>query len=477
LSIRSQQDRFQKWCESNDVTVVGVVSDHDLRGNNAERPGLDELRRRIVDDRVDTLWLLSLSRLARDIVLHFSLIREFQKLGITRIHSETEGEIADEFFHGILALMHQKSRVEMSAHLRGAFARRARDGGFPTGMTPVGYQRPHSITIHRANGTSYERRTGQPVVDPDGAAFVRSLYDRYLSGDSLTTIAHDLRAQGPGVRGGTWVPRTVQQMLKSPIYVGDIAYQGDVVAHNNDWQIVDRDTWNRVQERLASRVVVHGDKREPHPFEGLIEHECGMRMYWQPDSRGGGSFICRGQFEQTCELPRRVIGGSLLVNAIRAALVQDLGQRRTPVSAHQRAVEASGGRDAVKHRAQLDKRHHDAQARWDRSYERFAAGKLPPGLMDDEDARLAAELESIARDREAAPATPDMASLERTAAMLDTVAEHIAAATPAELAGLLRDLGTVTVSDAGVRVVYAPHVRHLIDGAVVPVPLWGKGLR
>lgn len=477
LSIRSQELRFHQWCASNNAIPVAVVSDHDVRGTVADRPGLADLRRAVIEHRPTVLWVISLSRLARDIVIHFSIIRDLQTLGVTRIVSETEGEVTDEFFHGIMALMHSKARKEMSAHLKGAFARRARDGGFPTGPTPLGFARPHRITITRANGTRYERATGEPVIDEPSAELVRDLFHRAAAGESLTAITASLRNAGPGTRGGQWRATTLRRLLTSPIYAGDIAHHGDVVAHDERWAIIDRATWNAVQQRIASNVVVRNTDREHHALEGLVRHDCGQRMYFQPDKRGGSSFICRGQWEGSCTGERRIIGARLLMAAVRTALTADLGNRAMPATALRMAQDASGGPLAVKRHRALDKRATDAQNRWQRAYERFVAGKIDSALMDTEDATLAATMASVDQDRATIPAPPDPDAIERTAAMLTTVAESMGAASDDRLAQLVRTLGGIVVSAAGVRIDYLPAFAPHLTPSTVPVPRWGKGVR
>lgn len=271
LSIRSQQERAQAYASSVGGTIVRVVTDHDLRGWDADRPGVRELIEAARSERADVVWLFSLARLARDLILQLMICRDLEKAGAGRIVTELEGGIDDPFIRGLYGLMNEKATRETSAHLRASFARRARDGGFPTGRTPMGYTRPHRITIQRANGTSYERQTGEPIIDPEQAAFVRSLYDRFDAGESLHSIASDLAAQGPGPRGGTWERSSVRALLSAPIYAGDIAHKGVVVAHNDAWAIVPRDQWDRVQAKLSRLTVVRRGELDSW-IEGLVVH-------------------------------------------------------------------------------------------------------------------------------------------------------------------------------------------------------------
>lgn len=535
LSLRSQEDRGRQWAADNNAVVLGVVTDHDLRGHDPARPGI----RQLLDDaerlRADAVWVLSLSRFARDHILQELVWRDLQARGVTRLISDIESGTDDPFIRGIYGLLHAKSKVEMSAHLRGAFARRARDGGFPTGPTPTGYVRPYRITVTRANGTSYERQTGEPVIEPEGAAFIRQLFDRFDQGESLHAITDDLARAGPGVRGGNWVPRTVKRMLQSPIYVGDILSGGHVVAHNDAWQIVDRAVWDRVQARFTRRepVVKRGTE---HWLEGLVEHACGRRMYFQPDRRGKaataglepalpsskpgdlplidmaveglpvscirrppiraigkagtapisgteqsipGTYGCRTSWEPLrCAVPRRMIGATLLDTAVRDCLHADLDHLLTPVEAATMAQERFGGNEWRRRRARIETAHTDAHTRWKRNHERFSAGKLPPDVMDAEDARLA-EAETTYRDALAAlPAPPDPDAIAREYAALTAYRDVLDVMTPDELRTLVTLLGTVIVGPSGVALNYRPAIAELIPAPCVRVvPRNGKGMR
>lgn len=457
LSIRAQETRFSQWCASSGVTAVGVVSDHDIRGNVADRPGLHELRRRIVEDRVNTVWVISLSRLARDIIIHFSLIRELQTLGITRIYSDTEGEIADEFFHGILALMHAKSKTEQSAHLRGTFARRAKDGGFPVGATPLGYRRPQTIVATRGNGTTYERQTGRPAIDEEGAAIIRRIYASWTAGASAIAIANALdEDRVPTPRGGVWGERYMTKILRNPIYAGDIAHHGVVVAHNDDWQIVERATWDKAQRRFTHLVTVRNGP--DHWLEGLVRHACGQRMYFAPRSNGLGGYQCltaRRVRSVHCGIARPSIAISLIDPAVRHALALDLAGVTPAPEALRIAQDLAGGSKASTARAMLDRRLAAAEARWLRNHERFSDGKLPPTVMDQEDVRLELERSAIAQEIAVLPQAPNPVEIGRVSRVLESLAETIPTMSDAELRLALLDLGHVEVGPDGVTMRYS----------------------
>lgn len=457
LSIRSQEDNGRKWAASRGGAVVGVITDHDLRGADPNRPGIQELIAAVTRERANTLWMLALSRLARDVIYQLMLCRDLEKAGIVTMYSEVEGSLDNHFMRTIYGAMNEQSTHQQKVHLKAAFARRARDGGFPTGPTPIGYTRPHRITVHRANGTSYERATGEPAIDPDGAAFVRDLFARFDAGESLHAIAGDLARAGPGVRGGQWVPSTVKKMLRNAIFVGDITHGGHVVAHNDAWQIVDRDLWERVQARLDRGPVIIRHGVADHWLEGLVWHGCGQRMYYQVDRRDNrGAFGCRTCWEPIrCDVTPRMMSAAKLAAAVVAQLINDVATRPPLERALQMAQERAGGMDAVRRRAAIERARADATARWRRNHERFSAGKLPPAVMDAEDVRLADAERAYAVALASLPIPPDPAAFRAAYARMTQVAQRIADAPDDRKRVLLESIGHVRVGgDDPVGIVY-----------------------
>lgn len=484
LSIRSQEDRGRQWVSMIGGTVVAVVRDHDLRGADPNRPGIRELLDTVKAQRVDALWVFALSRLVRDLMLQLMICRDLDK-SVPWIHSDIEGDINDPFIRGIYGLMNEQATRQQSAHSRAAMERRARDGNFPTGPTPMGFVRPYRIHITRANGTSYERETGEPSIDETTAPRVRELFRRFADGESLHILTDELAREGSGPRGGQWTRRTLKRVLQSPIYAGDIVHKGVVVAHNAKWAIVDRQTWDRVQARMGRSVVIRRDVRDSW-LEGIILHSCGKRMYYQRytgKSEGhGGMFCCRSQHEPAvnrCQDDRRIMGASLAEQAVVTALIADLTRRRSSDDAMAFARELAGGMDAAKRRDRIEKELSDARARWQRMFDRFGDGKVSADDMDREDERWAEAQTRYDRSLGTLPSPPNAAAIEALSVHLEAIAALVPQYTGNEIRSLLDDLSaSVTVSDDGVRITYGidPH-QHVIRSGLVRVPKWGKGVR
>lgn len=169
---------------------------------------------------------------------------------------------------------------------------------------------------------SYRRGSdGKPEIDPEQAVTVKRIYERFLAGDSLATIASDLNADGiPTPSGvGQWQRGTIESILTNEKYKGDAVlnktYIRDCLSkkvminngerpkyyvENNHPAIIDSGTFGRVQEEMARRsgkrkVKQVGTKTEQGRYsskyaltELLICGECGTpyrRCTWAANGK------------------------------------------------------------------------------------------------------------------------------------------------------------------------------------------------
>ena len=115
---------------------------------------------------------------------------------------------------------------------------------------------------------------GKPEIVPEEAETVKLIFNMYLDGYTLLNIADTLMAQGRRTATGKniWSKGEVQRILKNEKYVGDALLQktftSDCITHkvvknhgerpmylvtDHHEPIIDRDTYNRVQQELARR--------------------------------------------------------------------------------------------------------------------------------------------------------------------------------------------------------------------------------
>lgn len=173
------------------------------------------------------------------------------------IHSIQPGS---EFYITIYGSIAQSESENISANVRWGKAQSAKEGNVP-------FQYKRFLGYRRGSD-------GKPEIDPEQAVVVKRIYERFLAGDSLATIANDLNADGiPTPSGnGQWQRGTIASILTNEKYKGDAilnkTYIRDCLSkkvminngerpkyyvENNHPAIIDSATFGRVQEEMARR--------------------------------------------------------------------------------------------------------------------------------------------------------------------------------------------------------------------------------
>ena len=474
LSLDSQETRYLTWCHDHGAGPLGMIRDHDLSGEDPERPGIAELLARAESQKADAVWVFTLRRFSRDFVYQEITWRFLKKRGVRFLISELDPHTDDDFTRGIYGLMGQKQLTEQRAHVRAAFHQRAMRGQHH-GPAPFGYRRADTIIEVRRDGSTHERNTGPLVIDPEPAETVREMFRRYLAGDAMLAIAWDLERRGvETTRGQPWSQTVVRKMLRNPIYAGAIQLNGTIVTREAHEPLVSWETFDRVQRRLSEQVVIkRSDSGLVSWCEGLVYHSCGRRMYLygiqrrSPTRSPIPSFGCQlsyGASTRRCTEDRRHIVVAKVEAAARACLVRDLASVAPLSDAIARAQEAAGGKEAARARKAIEDRRQFAQRRHDRALEYWLSRreKLSLQWMDEKDQELEREIQEIDRDLAALPVEPDTSRYKEMSEQLEGIAPLVDVASPAALREIALKLGRIIVSGAGVRFEYRPEIRPFI---------------
>ncbi|GEM31093.1 putative recombinase [Nocardia neocaledoniensis NBRC 108232] len=240
---------------------------------------------------------------------------------------------AHDLIMSVFGGMSKGERNRIKIRVRAAMAAQARvEGRYLGGRPPYGYTLqdagPHPNPSKAADG----KRLHRLAIDPPAAATVMQIFQQYLAGVGIFSIAQQLTAAGilcPSAydpsrnrhrSGIAWSKSAVRAILTNPRYTGHAVWNrqrkqetlidvDDVaLGHQTrlawnprtDWvlsdqpaheAIVDRATFEQAQSRLASRGPkstgrVLQRRKHPYAFKGLLTHQaCGRRMQgsWNHD--------------------------------------------------------------------------------------------------------------------------------------------------------------------------------------------------
>lgn len=158
------------------------------------------------------------------------------------------------------------------------------------------------------------------IPHPDEAPIIPRIFNSYLAGNGLRTIARTLGAEGIRTKRGNLPDnRFVEYILRNPVYIGKIRWSKEgraasrrdytneniVIEEGKHQPLIDMGTWNAVQEKLDAQKKAYGKhQRKEQPVEfmlkGLVRCDsCGATL---TQSAKGVGIQCHNFARGTCKV-------------------------------------------------------------------------------------------------------------------------------------------------------------------------------
>ena len=279
-------------------TLVDIFADKGITGTSVKkRDEFNRMIRMCKRGKIDMIITKSISRFARNTVDCLTYVRKLKDMNVDvffeeqGIHSTQPGA---EFYITIYGCIAQSESENISANVKWGKAQSAKEG---------------NVSFHYKNFLGYRKGAdGKPEIVPEEAEIIRTIYKRFLAGDSFGSIIaylEERRILSPSGKE-KWQYSTIQSILSNERYKGDViinkTYIVDCISKkvkvnngertkyyvkNNHPAIIDAGTFGRVQEELARRsgkrkVKMVGTKTEQGKYSGkyaltelLVCGECG----------------------------------------------------------------------------------------------------------------------------------------------------------------------------------------------------------
>lgn len=315
-SFKTQVDYYTRYiAEHVQYELAGIYADEGISGTSTKKR--EQFRRMIEDCRagkIDIVITKSISRFARNTQDCLKYMRELRELGIPIIFEKENintMEAGGELLFTILSSLAQDESRNISENCKWGIRTKFKNGELHLNTTTfLGYDKDED---------------GKLVINEEQAATVRRIYREFLEGRNPQEIAQGLEDDKvPGCLGQTkWYPSTVLGILRNEKHKGDALLQktftvdfltkkqvknrgeiSQVYIEDDHEGIIDKDTWEAVQEELKRRdafMEQHGIKMyargtEPNPFScRTFCGECGKTYTshsWK--SRGIQQWQCKG---------------------------------------------------------------------------------------------------------------------------------------------------------------------------------------
>lgn len=264
-SYEAQIEYYTEKIDANpDWTMVRLYADEGITGTSAKkRKDFLQMIRDCERGKIDLVITKSVSRFCRNTLDGLNYVRRLKRHGVG-VYFEKEN-VNTLFMDNemILTFMMSQAQAEsesLSGNVRWGHRKNFKDG---------------KVYYHCKTFLGYRwGADGQPEIDPEQAAIVRRIFSRFLLGHSVRQITTDLMADGIKTATGktVWHDSVVQKMLCNEKYIGDAILQKTYIAdlftrekrvnngelpkyyvHDCHPAIIDRETFQKVQEELARR--------------------------------------------------------------------------------------------------------------------------------------------------------------------------------------------------------------------------------
>ena len=273
--IRSQTG--EGWC-----LLPSQYDDGGYTGANMERPGLKRLLADIQASKIDCVVVYKVDRLSRSIRDFARMMDLFDKQGVSFVSVTQQFNTTTSLGRltlNILLSFAQFEREIISERTRDKQSAARKKGKWTGGHLVLGYD--------------LEAHGGRLLINGAEAEQVRSLFERYLAGESVQSIvakAHDAgwhnkqwTTQEGKVYGGQPLRRAhIYNLLTNLLYTGRIAVDGSLYPGEHE-AIVDQQTFDSVQAKLQQNATTR-DNPVRTKLEVLLRgfiycSSCGSAMY------------------------------------------------------------------------------------------------------------------------------------------------------------------------------------------------------
>ena len=342
-SISNQKRILETYAKQNGFTNLRWYTDDGYSGANFQRPGFQAMLADIEAGKVGTVIVKDMSRLGRNYLqvgMYTEMIFPQKNVRFIAINDGVDSAQGENDFAPLRNIFNEWLVRDTSKKIK-AVKRSKGMSGKPITSKPVyGYLMDEDENF---------------IVDEEAAPVVRQIYSLCLAGNGPTKIARMLTEQQiptPGTleyrrTGSTrryhpgyeckWATNTVVHLLENREYTGclvnfktdKVSYklkhsienppEKQVIFENHHEPIIDRETWERVQELRKQRKRPNRYD-EVGLFSGILFcADCGSVMYqqrYQTDKRKQDCYICGSYKKRTRNCTAHFIRTDLLTAGV-----------------------------------------------------------------------------------------------------------------------------------------------------------------
>ena len=313
-TIETQMDLLRRFVsDSDDIVVEREYFDISYSGTNFNRPGFEEMVQDMRKGIINCIIVKDLSRLGRDYIETGNYIERVFPFFNVRFIAVTDGydsnKSGEELLVPLKNMVNEMYSKDLSKKVKTAFETMRKNGEYPSGSVPYGYQR---VNRHL-------------LPDDEVKDNVKEIFDLFLDGIKINRIVKHLSAKTVNPRAykylksGNSIPegfytgwniQTVHGILGNAVYTGASIWNKSkkvngkrvklpekewTVIENTHEALVSKEDFNKVQEMLKKKAsdfhasCVHDHAQYNLFGKKIICGSCGKTMGFRVEYLKNGS--------------------------------------------------------------------------------------------------------------------------------------------------------------------------------------------
>lgn len=271
-SLVNQIKRCTSYAEMRGFEIIQTLSDVES-GSKDDRKEYLILKDMIKKESFDVLVVWEFSRISRNAREFISIMEELKTHNIELICIQQQidtSTVTGKAVANLIAVISELEKDTVSMRVKDRMLQLIKSGRYVS-TKPFGYKYNSNKLLE---------------IDENEAYIIRDVFTRFLKGESRNSIAEYYNFDFT----------KIDRWLKSPLYIGKIAYVGSgknrlrnsyILYDGLHEPIIDEDVFYSAQTIIQSRKRHRMNNNPDYIFTGLVYCSCGEKMYGLKQSRGG----------------------------------------------------------------------------------------------------------------------------------------------------------------------------------------------
>lgn len=271
-SLHAQREACEAYITSQRsegwVLVRDQYDDGGVSGGTLERAALRQLLQDVEAGLIDVIVVYKIDRLSRSLADFSKLVDVFERNHVTFVsvtQSFNTTTSMGRLTLNILLSFAQFEREVTAERIRDKFAASRKRGLWMGGNIPFGYDLDNR----------------KLRVNPEEAATLRRIFERFVELGSATVLVKEIRAQGVvGKKGRPFDKSALYRLLRNRLYLGEAVHKGTSYPGEHE-AIIDQALWDKVHGTLQEsprKRALHTRVKIPALLRGLIFTATGIAM-------------------------------------------------------------------------------------------------------------------------------------------------------------------------------------------------------